>query len=310
MRRGPARYLRRFLSRWQNLLALAIVAGYVLVAVAAPRLAPPDDPAQPVPFRVVGRATDQLPRPPSSQARLGTLPGQFDIYYTLVWGTRSALRFGLVVALSTATLGVLIGAVGGYFGGLFGGLTMRVTDAFLTFPAIAGVWLMRQLMLPPRIGDPPTALQRTMQDLKLDPVTLTLILFSWMAYARIVNANMTHLKQSEYVLAARSIGAGHARIILRHLLPNTLAPAIVLVARDVGAMVLLESAFTFIGVGGSTEWGRLLVAGRDYIIGIGGNPLAYWWTFLPATVALVLFGIGWNLLGDGLNTTLNPRSAR
>jgi peptide/nickel transport system permease protein len=235
---------------------------------------------------------------------------QLDVYHTLVWGTRSALRFGLVVALSTATLGVLIGAVGGYFGGLFGGLTMRITDAFLTFPAIAGVWLMRQLMLPPRIGDPPTALQRTMQNLNLDPVTLTLILFSWMAYARIVNANMTHLKQSEYVLAARSIGAGHARIILRHLLPNTLAPAIVLVARDVGAMVLLESAFTFIGVGGSTEWGRLLVAGRDYIIGIGGNPLAYWWTFLPATVTLVLFGIGWNLLGDGLNTLLNPRSAR
>jgi len=98
--------------------------------------------------------------------------------------------------------------------------------------------------------------------------------------------------------------------MLRHLLPNAIAPAVVLVARDVGAMVILESAFTFIGMGGNTEWGVLLVTGRDYVIGMGGNPLAYWWTFLPVSLALVFFGVGWNLLGDGLNTMLNPRTAR
>ena len=76
------------------------------------------------------------------------------------------------------------------------------------------------------------------------------------------------------------------------------------------AMVILESAFTFIGLGGSTEWGVFLVEGRDYTIGLGGNPLTYWWTFLPATLALGFFGIGWNLLGDGLNTLLNPRMPR
>jgi peptide/nickel transport system permease protein len=302
--------LKRFVSRWQNALALAIVGGYVLIAIAAPLLAPPDDPENPSPYRVVGKTYDQIPKPPSEEAPLGTVSGQLDIYYTLVWGTRSALRFGLVVALSTATLGVLIGAVGGYFGGLVGGLTMRVTDAFLTFPTIAGVWLLRNLMLPPDIYSPPTQLQTTLTNLKLDPVTLTLILFSWMSYARIINANMTQLKQSEYVVAAQSIGAGNARIILRHLLPNALAPAIVLAARDVGAMVVLEAAFTFIGIGGSTEWGQLLVAGRDYIIGLGGNPFAYWWVFVPATLALVLFGVSWNLLGDGLNTLLDPRAKR
>jgi peptide/nickel transport system permease protein len=302
--------LKHFLSRWHNVLALAIVAGYVLIAIAAPLLAPPDDPENPSPYRVVGKAYDQIPKPPSEEAPLGTVSGQLDIYHTLVWGTRSALRFGLVVALSTATLGVLIGAIGGYFGGPVSGLTMRVTDAFLTFPTIAGVWLLRQLMLPPDIYSPPTRLQTTLTNLKLDPVTLTLILFSWMPYARIINAHITQLKQSEYVVAAESIGAGNARIILRHLLPNALAPAIVLAARDVGAMVVLESAFTFIGIGGSTEWGTLLVAGRDYIIGMGGNPLAYWWVFVPATLTLVLFGISWNLLGDGLNTLLDPRAKR
>jgi peptide/nickel transport system permease protein len=302
--------MRAFLSRWQNMVALAIVLFFVAVAVAAPWLSPPDDPENPSPFRVAGRLTDQLPRPPSPEAPLGTMPGQLDIYHTLVWGTRSALRFGLIVALITASLGVLVGAVSGYLGGPINGVTMRVTDAFLTFPVIAGVWLFRQIMLPPRTESAPTWIQKTMVDLSVDPIMLTLILFSWMAYARIINANMAQLKKSEYVTAARCVGAGNTRIIFRHLLPNAVAPAIVLVARDIGAVVVLEAAFTFIGIGNSTEWSALLASGRDYVIGMGGNPLAYWWVFVPVTMTLVLFGVGWNLLGDGLNDTLNPRSAR
>jgi peptide/nickel transport system permease protein len=304
--------VKQFFSRWQNLLAVAMVGCYVLVAAVAPQLSPSDDPENPSPFKLVGKNTDVLPRPPSEEAPLGTLPRGMDVYHTLVWGTRSALRFGLVVALSTAFLGIIIGAVGAYFGGLFNGLTMRVTDAFLTFPTIAGVWLFRQILLPPRFEADATQtwLQRTVLNLELNPVTVTLILFSWMPYARIINTTITQLKQTEFVVAARSLGAGHRRIIVRHLLPNAIAPAIVLAARDVGAMVLLESAFTFIGIGGSTHWGTILVMGRDYVIGLGGNPLAYWWTFAPATLALVFFGIGWNLLGDGLNTLLNPRTAR
>jgi peptide/nickel transport system permease protein len=300
----------RFLSRWQNLLALVIVAAYVLVAAAAPLLAPPEDPQAPSPFRVVGKSYDNIPRPPSEEALLGTAPGQLDIYHTLIWGTRSALRFGLTVALTTACVGVLLGAISGYLGGTFNGLVMRITDAFLTFPTIAAAWLFQQVMMPANLFGDPTPLQTTLQNLKLQPVMLTLILFSWMPYARLVNASVIQLKQMEYVQAAKALGARGSRIILRHLLPNVLSSAIVLAARDVGAMVILESAFTFIGLGGSTEWGVLLVAGRDYTIGLGGNPLTYWWTFLPATLALVFFGIGWNLLGDGLNTWLNPRTAR
>jgi peptide/nickel transport system permease protein len=304
------RGLRRFFSRRQNLLALAVVGCYVLVAAAAPLLALPDDPDDPSPFRVVGRASDHIPHPPSREALLGTLPGQLDIFYTLVWGTRSALRFGLIVALTTACFGVLIGATSGYFGGPINGLVMRITDAFLTFPTVAGVWLFRQLIFPTSPDIPPTSLQRTLLNLKVDPVMLTLILFSWMPYARLINANMAQLKQADYVLAAKSLGARNVRIILRHLLPNAIAPAIVLAGRDVGGMVILQSAFIFIGLGESTGWGTLLVSGRDWIIGMGGNPLTHWWVYLPATLALILFGTGWNLLGDGLNTLLNPRTSR
>jgi peptide/nickel transport system permease protein len=299
--------MRRFLLSWQNVLALGIVAVYVLVALLAPLLAPPNDGGHPGPFKVVGKSSDLIPRPPREGAPLGTMPGQLDVYHTLIWGTRSALRFGLAVTLIAACIGVAFGALGGYLGGASYGLTMRVTDAFLAFPAIAAVLLLHQVLLPPYPGASLSSFQQAFVDLKLSPVLLALILFSWMPYARLTSAMVLQLRRTEYVQAARAVGARNRRVILRHLLPNALSPAVVMAARDVGAVVILASAFTFIGMGQSTEWGTMLVQGRDYVIGLGGNPLSYWWVFLPVTLALILFGVGWNLLGDGLNDFLNPQ---
>jgi peptide/nickel transport system permease protein len=304
------RRLGRFLRNGQVLAGLVIVGFFVAVAVLAPQLAPPDDPDNPSTIRVVGKSYNHLPLAPSKEAWLGTTPGQLDIYYSLVWGTRSALALGLTVAVSTALIGILVGALSGYAGGVAYGLTMRVTDAFLAFPVIAGVWLLQQALLPASPFAELTAIQQAFADLGLDPVLLTLIVFSWMPYARLTSVNVVQLKGTEYVQAARSIGARKRRIIGRHLLPNAMPPVIVLGARDVGAMVILATAFTYIGLGTSTEWGHLLVVSRDYIIGSGGNPFTYWWVFVPTTLALILFGVGWNLLGDGLNTVLDPRIAR
>ena len=136
---------------------------------------------------------------------------------------------------------------------------------------------------------------------------LVLILFSWMPYARMTNAIVISLKQVEFVQAARAIGTRPARIILRHLIPNSVSPSVVLAARDVGSMVLIQAAFTFIGLDGSSTWGNILAMGRDWILGPGGGIFSYWWVYIPATLALVLFGIGWNLLGDGLSELLDPR---
>jgi peptide/nickel transport system permease protein len=300
----------RFLRNGQVLAGIVIVGFFVAVAILAPLLAPPDDPDNPSTTRVVGKYYDPMPRPPTKETRLGTSPGQLDIYYSLVWGTRSALAFGLTVAVSTALFGILLGAFSGYVGGVVHGVIMRVTDAFLAFPVIAGVWLLRQVIMPATPFGELNAIQQGFASLGLDPVLLTLIVFSWMPYARLTSANVVQLKGTEYVEAARSIGARKRRIIGRHLLPNALPPVIVLGARDVGAMVILATAFTFIGLGASTEWGQILVVSRDYIIGSGGNPLTYWWVFVPTTLALIFFGVGWNLLGDGLNTVLDPRIAR
>ena len=302
--------LLRFFSHIPNLLAVAIVALYILAAIAAPWLAPPQNPEDPAPFKMttVDTTTSRhIPLPPQPGLPLGTTPGRLDVFYTLVWGTRSALRSGLTIALATACIGITIGAVSAYIGGPVNRLTLRITDAFLTFPVIAGAALFRLVLYPVDQQASLTPIQSLLTSLDIDPVMLTLILFSWMPYVRIVNAEVTKLKQVAYVQASRSIGAGHLRLILRHLLPNAISPAIVLAGRDVGSMVILQAAFTFIGIGAGSPWGYLLAVGRDWIIGPGGGVVQYWWVYLPVTLALIFFGIGWNLLADGLNSALNPR---
>jgi peptide/nickel transport system permease protein len=323
--------LRLFFSNWRNLLPLGVVGTYILVAFFAPLLSPHNDPENPLPFKLVD-SIDLNPLPPGPGAPLGTTVYyvapvllHYDIYHSLIWGTRDALRFGLVVALVSAALGVLVGAVGGYFGGFVNGFIMRVTDAFLAFPLIAGVWLFKQIIATygrvittyglDAFVVPLTARQRFIAALGLEPVMLAFILFSWMPFARLTNANVLRLKKAEYIMAARTMGMKPLRIVLRHLLPNAITPAIVVLARDIGGLVILKAGFDFIGIGGSitegiAEWSRLLLLGRTWIIGIGGNLLLYWWLYLPVTLALMLFGIGWNLLGDRLNVILNPRDVK
>lgn len=293
------RTLRRFLAFRSNWLALALVAALAAVALFAPRLAPQ-------------RQEDLIVRPglpgaPSAEHLLGTTPVGRDIFTLLIWGTRDAFRFGLTVTVLTALAGVAVGAVAGYAGGATNVILMRVTDAFLAFPAVASVWLFQEVLMQGDLSAP-APWQELLFRLQADPIMLALIAFSWMPYARLINTNIIRLKQQAFVEAARAQGLGHLRILLRHLLPNAIGPAVVLAARDIGGMVVLATAFNFIGVGfGGTSWGRLLVENRNYIIGAGGNPLRYWWTFVPVTTALLLFGIGWNLLGDGLNRMLDPR---
>ncbi len=308
------RNLRRFLSHWQNILGLLLVAFYFFLAIAAPQIASPTDPKNPEDYKTVGRISDQIPHPPSAEAPLGTAllarTAQIDVFYSTVWGARSALQFGLSVACATAVFGTLIGAISGYLGGWFDSITLRVTDAFLTIPVIAGVWLISQIFFPPYpiYLDPPP-IRLLMESLNLNPVTIGFILFSWMPYARLINANVARLKTADFILASQSLGASKPRIIFKHVLPNTISPAIVLLARDVGGLVILEAAFTFIGLGIGNVWGELLVSNRNWIIGTAGNPFLYWWVYIPPTLTLIFFGIGWNLLGDGLNDLLNPRGS-
>lgn len=322
------RGMRRFISRWQNWLGIIIILFFVAVAIAAPLLSPMDA-KNPSEMKVVGNSRDFTPHAPTATEPFGTMSRQLSVYHAVVWGSRSALIFGLSIALFAMLIGVLIGTLSAISGGFMHNLIMRITDTFLAFPIIAAVVFITQLFtillsnagaMYMRVGMGasifaskgsvflPDQLPAWLVFLNnLDPVMIAFILFSWMPYARVMDTTITRVRQNEYIEAAQVVGARKIRIIFRHILPNAVSPAIVLAAKDVGGMVLLQATFTFIGIGQGSAWGQILVLGRDWIVSPGGI-FTYWWTFVPATLALILFGIGWNLIGDGLNEALNPRS--
>jgi peptide/nickel transport system permease protein len=271
----------------------------------------------------VGRQGDLRPHPPTEESPLGTVPGQLDVYHALIWGGREAMVFGLSVAVGALVFGSLFGAIAGYAGGVVNNVMMRIADAFLTFPALAGVVFLQQLLAitiqsmggmfwfnndyfgrQVYFDFTPPLFARFL--LNVDPILISLIIFSWMPFARIVNSMVITLKQTEFIQAGRALGGTPWWIIRRHLLPNSIGPALVLAARDVGSSVILQATITFIGLGGASAWGILLSLGRNWVIGPGGSLLSSWWVFLPVTIAIVLFGIGWNLIGDGLSEALDP----
>ncbi len=303
--------LQRLLSRRQSWVALCIIGIFIAMALSAPILSPPPkNPEQPVGLKSVGRASVGAPQPPSDKARLGTTAEQYDVFHSLVWGARNALRLGLTVAIVSAIIGTLVGAVSGYVGGAVNSVTMRLIDAFLAFPAVIGVLVLGRLFVntAPDWLVAPTPIPSILDDLGLNIVMVTLMAFMWMPYARLVNANVQQIKQSDYVIAARAIGARPRRILFRHLLPNAITPLIVLMARDIGGVVILDATFSFLKLEGMVEWGQLLASNRSWLVGAYGNPFTYWWVALPFTLALILFGVAWNMLGEGLNFALNPRA--
>lgn len=314
--------LRRFFSRWQNWIATLLILTYFGVAIAAPILSP-DDPKEPGPFMRVGKVTRGEPQPPNETAILGMLPRGIDVYHALVWGSRDALEFGLIVTISTALFGIFYGALSGVVSQRMSGLMMNIADSFLAFPPIAGVVFLQQLFAATLVAmggmyfyspqgqvidvaGPKTLIQTLLET--VNPLMLSLIVFSWMPYARLVNSIVLTLRQTDFVQAARALGGSPFWVIRRHLLPNSIAPAMVLAARDVGGVVLLQATLTFINIGGGSVWGSMLAQARNWVIGPGGNLLTYWWVFLPPTLAVILFGIAWNVLGDGLSDVLDPRA--
>jgi len=309
---------RNFFRHWRNWLGPVLIVILAGMALAAPRLAPQEDPSNPQTLLQVGSSTDSLPHPPSTHALLGTLSGQYDVWFTLIWGLRQAFQFGLMVTIITAIFGIIYGGISAYFGGFVNNLMMRIADAFMAIPVIAAIVFIRQIIviLLDSMGAWFTYLGVFAQGanvakqqflLDIDPVMWSLVLFSWMPYARLVNASVIRLRNVEFITSAHALGAGHLRIIMRHMLPNAISPEIVLAARDVGGMVILQATFTFIGLGGYSPWGDLLARARSWVVGPGGNPLVYWWTYIPATLLLILFSASWNYLGDSLNERLNPR---
>ena len=283
-----ARAFNKLIHRPSGAIALLLVGFWLAVAALAPLLAPPEDPDNA--YMMVRHGFSSLPKPADETSRWGTTSGGYDIFYGIVWGSRTALITGLVTVLATAVIGALIGGTGAYRGGLADDITMRVVDLFMSIPFLIAVIVMT-----------------TMLGKGQEKIIIALIVFGWHRYARMMRSEVLEIKEQEYILAARNMGASPAWIFRRHIVPNAVYPIIILMSVNIGRMVLVAAALSFVGVGaepGFAAWGQMLNFARSWIAGIPGQPFYYWYTYTYAAIAITTFVMGWALLGDALRDVL------
>lgn len=258
-------------------VGLVIFALILLAAVFAPWIAPYEPTAINFKDKLVG---------PSPSHLFGTDALGRDIFSQVVYGARTSLMVGFIVTGLALAIGVPIGLLAGYFGGRIDTALMRVSDVFLAFPP---------LLLPIAIT---AALGAGLVNVM---IALAISWFPW--YARIVRGSVMSIRQELYIDAARAMGVGHLRIMLRHALPNSMTPAIVQGSMDFGYTILAAASLSFIGIGArppTIEWGLMVALSRSKF-------LDYWWTAAGPGLAIFLTVMAVNLIGDGLRDLLDPK---
>lgn len=279
-RETSRRRLRRFLRNRLAVAGLVVIVLLVVVAIFAPWIAPyPEDAEGAV------HVTDALLAP--SRAHLfGTDDLGADVFSRVVFGARYSLSVGLAVVGLAALIGVPLGAIAGYFGGFVNELIMRVTDIFLTIPAIVLALAIAAALGPGLLN-----------------ATIALSLVWWPGFSRLTQGQFLALREQTYVDAARVVGAPQKRIIFRHILPNSLTPIMVKISMDVGFAILSAAGLSFIGIGAqppTPEWGAMVSIGRLYMPD-------WWWIATFPGLAIFLAVFAFNMLGDGLRDALDPR---
>ncbi len=311
---GPENYriVKGLFKTPASILGFILIGLFILIALMTPVIAPP---VSRDPYKIPRDGYSSEPRPMMSVWKtdapplpfwwksimktdhwvhiLGTSQGQYDIFYGVLWGTRTAFKTGFIVVVATFLIGVIIGSVSAYYGGIVDNILMRIVDVFMTLPFILAALIMAAV-LTPKIGK------------SLIPAIIALITFGWMGYARIIRGDILSIKERDYIMAARVIGVKDGRILLRHILPNAIFPTLVLASLAIGDVVLNFAALSFLGIGtqiGYADWGQVLSFARNWI----GSLTTYWYIVVWPGLTLVLFVMGWNLVGDALRDVLDPR---
>jgi peptide/nickel transport system permease protein len=265
------------------IVSLTIVGLFVLVALLAPLLAPADPYDQSLRLRF---------RPPAWEERgswaypLGTDRLGRDLLSRIIYGARVSLAAGVVTVLISSAFGAAVGLVAGYYGGRTDAALMRVTDATLSFPVI-----LLALILAVTVGP------------SFTNVVIAIAVILWARYARVIRGQVLTLMTLDFIAQARIAGAGAWRIITRHLLPNTLNTLVVLITLQVGYVIIVEASLSFLGAGippPTPAWGSMIAEGRDFVTS------AWWVSFFPG-LAILLVVLAFNLLGDWLRDTLDPK---
>ena len=271
---------RRFFRVRTTSWGLGILTFLVIVALAAPLIAPFEPNRQ---IDIV-HLTNQ---PPSWTFLMGTDPLSRDVWSRIVYGARVSLGIGALGALVAVALGTLVGAIAGYYRRWIDAVLMRGVDVGLALPRIF------ILLMAVALWD----------GLPFAALVIAIGLTSWFGTSRLVRAEVLSLRQRDFVTAARALGAGSRRVILRHVLPNAAAPIIVSAALSVGNVLLLEAALSFLGIGvppPDASWGNMIADGAP------GLYTAPWSTFFPG-LAISLVVMSLNAVADGVRDAMNPR---
>ena len=250
----------------------------ILIAVLAPFITPHDPDKS--------NSKDRHAKP-NTENWFGTDDFGRDVFSRLIMGARISLRVGVISAFAGCAIGLIIGIVSSYFGGAVDLLVQRLVDGLISFPA-----LVLALAIVAALGS------------SLNNVTIALSILFIPSTARIVRSRALSIKEMDYVLAAKSVGAHHGRIIFRHIFPNCMSVFIVLVTYQLGVAIIAEAGLSFLGLGVGVDepsWGTMLRAGSKGYVGV--NPLLP--VFPGLAIAVVVFS--WNILGDGLRDVLDPR---
>lgn len=270
---------RHFRGDWLALAGLVFLCVLCLAAIFAPLLAPYD----PIVQRDIAQ-TGYLS--PSLEHWFGTDRFGRDVLSRLLYGARISLAIAALAVGIAVTIGTLLGAVAGYIGGTVDSLIMRFTDTVLAFPRLVLLIMIIALFTP-----------------SVTLIILVLGLTLWPGTTRIVRGEVLSLREREFIEAARALGVSRARIILRHLVPNVLAPVIVAATLGIGNTIVLEAGLSFLGLGvqpPTPSWGSMVAAGRQSLLGA-------WWITTFAGLAIVTTVLAFNLVGDGLRDALDPR---
>lgn len=270
-------FWRRFRTNRLALGGGVIVLALFIVAVLAPLLSPynPDD---------IDRK--HILEPPGVHHPLGTDDLGRDVLSRMIWGARISLAVGFVAVGIATFIGMIIGALAGYYGGWLESLSMRFIDIMLSIPTFFLI-LAVIAFIGPSIWN----------------IMIVIGLTGWMSVARLVRAEFLSIKEREYVLAAKALGASDFRIIFRHIMINSMAPVLVSAVLGIAGAVLVESALSFLGIGvqpPTPSWGNILTLGKDNI------EIAWWLSVYPG-LAILITVLGYNLLGEGIRDSIDPR---
>jgi peptide/nickel transport system permease protein len=254
-----------------------------------------------------------IPKPPQAAAwqtfppdwrhhPFGLTSGGYDLYYAIIWGTRSAFQVGMIVVGVSLLVGILLGSLAGYFGRWVDEFVMRLIDILLVFPNLVLVITLSVI-----IAQVPVfnffGLEFTIDRLGAAIIAITAV--NWLVYARLVRGDILSAKEKEYVQAARAVGSNGWQIIWRHILPNTIYPVLIYASLDIGGIVLTVAALGFLGLGpepGYADWGQIISFSRQWVA-----QLKYWYVIVIPGLAITLFVLAWNLLGDAFRDILDPK---